>query len=578
MFRDLAKTFLFLVFALVFYAAMFFPNFADAATLGFSPSAGKFGAGQNFSVAIIVSTPDQAMNAVSGVVTFPPELLQVTSLSKGGSVVGLWVQEPSFSNSAGTVNFEGVALNPGFIGNAGRVLTINFRAKRAGSAQLSFATPVVLANDGQGTNILQSAGSANLELSAGAPTPLPAEEVQTTTDTNVLNITSSTHPDQSKWYRASTAKFVWDLPSGATAVRLAINKTPRGEPTVLYSPAVSEKIVEELEDGVWYFHAQARLASGEWGAISHYRAQIDTTKPSDFTIRELERDDETDPKIRLLLSAADDSSGVDYYELRLGSEALPVWRGARGEVYRTPALGPGTHTISARVFDRAGNNSSASITVSVLPLLSPTWTKYPSTLLAGQDFAAEGQTYPDIGLLVSVQEGNSPPEIFNLKSDAVGKFTFVSTEKLAAGHYTITAQVLRDDGAKSLPSVAISLRVRPPAWWRLGSQAVTTLSVAVPLVALLFLLAFLLEHSQRVLHRLRRKVRREVREAEESIGKAFDLLREDLEKQLSLLEKAKTKRDLTREESRILARARKNLRTAEKYIKKEVEDIEKGVG
>ena len=139
-------------------------SFTHAASLSFSPASGSFSVGQTFTVGLIVSTPDQAMNAVSGVLSFPADLLEVTSLSKGGSIVGLWVQEPSFSNSAGTVNFEGVALNPGFTGGSGRVLGVSFRVKRAGSAKLTFQTPSVLANDGQGTNILTSAGEANLNL------------------------------------------------------------------------------------------------------------------------------------------------------------------------------------------------------------------------------------------------------------------------------------------------------------------------------------------------------------------------------------------------------------------------------
>lgn len=572
------------IFFLFFVLVFFSPIFAHAASLSLSPNAGNFAAGQNFSVAIIVSTPNQAMNAVSGVLTFPADLLQVTSLSKGGSVVGLWVQEPSFSNSAGTVNFEGVALNPGFTGNAGRVLSINFRAKRSGSAKLSFVTPSVLANDGQGSNILTSASAANLQIGGAGTEPAVAKPVigdesgaEDEDDQNSLNITSSTHPDENKWYRTSTAKLAWDLPSGASAVRLAINKNSRSEGTVLYEPAVSEKVLDDLEDGVWYFHVQAKLANGSWSETSHYRLQIDTTKPSNFTIRESARDDDTDPKVKLLLSASDSLSGLDYYELRSGSETLPTWRGGRGEVYRTPALEPGTHTITARAFDRAGNAVLSSLSVTILPLLSPTWTDYQTDLLAGQNFVAKGQTYPETGLLISVQEGNNPAQIESVKSDNLGSFTFVSPEKLPAGNYQITARVLRDDGASSLPSTAIELNVRPPAWWRLGNKAVSALSVAIPFVALFVLLALLLEHSQRALRRLRRKVRQEVHQAEESIGKAFDLLREDLEKQLSLLEKAKTKRDLTKEEARILTRVRKNLRTAEKYIKKEIEDIEKEV-
>ena len=90
------------------------PSFAHAATLYFSPASGSHPVGKAISVSVFVSSTDQAINAVSGVVSFPKDKLEVTGLSKGGSILSLWVQEPSFSNGAGTASFEGIVLNPGF--------------------------------------------------------------------------------------------------------------------------------------------------------------------------------------------------------------------------------------------------------------------------------------------------------------------------------------------------------------------------------------------------------------------------------------------------------------------------------
>ncbi|MDP2703860.1 MAG: hypothetical protein Q8P01_01415, partial [bacterium] len=89
---------------------------------------------------ITVESTDQAMNAVSGVVSFPWDKLEVVSISKQGSILSLWPAEPSFSNSAGTVNFEGIALNPGYIGANGKILTITFRTRNTGQANLSFSS------------------------------------------------------------------------------------------------------------------------------------------------------------------------------------------------------------------------------------------------------------------------------------------------------------------------------------------------------------------------------------------------------------------------------------------------------
>ena len=142
-----------------------FPFGAEAAILNFSPPSGAYTIGNTFSVSVFVSSVDQAMNAASGAVSFLADKLEVISLSKTGSIFTLWVQEPSFSNTAGTINFEGIVLNPGFTGSAGKAITINFKAKAAGDAAVNFSSGSVLANDGKGANILASLGGAQFNLS-----------------------------------------------------------------------------------------------------------------------------------------------------------------------------------------------------------------------------------------------------------------------------------------------------------------------------------------------------------------------------------------------------------------------------
>lgn len=477
----LSKYFKFVLVLTLALSSFTFVSLAHAATISLLPANGNVVTGQAISVGVVVSTPDQAMNAASGVISFPPDLLEVTSISKGGSVVGLWVQEPSFSNVAGTVNFEGVVLNPGFTGANGRVLSVNFRAKKAGTANLTFLTPNVLANDGEGTNILTSAGGARFQIGAGSE---PAVLEPTTTSQPALVVTSSTHPDQDSWYRATTAKFQWRLPDGATAVRLLADSSRATTPSLLYDPPVTEKEVADLQEGVSYFHAQVKLADG-WAPATHFRLQIDTTPPDHLTLSEVARLDPMDPKVKLKFDASDKLSGLDHYEIVDGNSAPEVWRGAAGEVYESPALEPGSHTISVRAYDRAGNMLASSIIVEV--------------------------------------------------------------------------------------------QAPPSEWWTLGQKTLSSLSLAIPLLAVIMLLGWMLERSHARVRAWRRKIRKEVHEAEESIERAFDLIREDMEKQLGTLERAKTKRTLTREEGRIMTNIRKNLRLAERFIKKELDDIEKEV-
>ncbi|MBI5005417.1 MAG: hypothetical protein HZC03_02340, partial [Candidatus Lloydbacteria bacterium] len=167
-----------------------------AASLYITPSSGVYNVGQTFSAGVYVSSPEQTMNAASGIISFPSDKLQIVSLSKEGSVMNLWVQEPFFSNTAGTLSFEGVALNPGFNGLTGKILSATFKVKAVGAGTLAFTQGSILANDGLGTNILDNTTGANLSLQlSGSGSSVSAPSSSVGNVPNAPEVVSSTHPD-----------------------------------------------------------------------------------------------------------------------------------------------------------------------------------------------------------------------------------------------------------------------------------------------------------------------------------------------------------------------------------------------
>lgn len=147
---------------------------ASAATMSFGGSR-TFDVGDTFAIPVQVSTAaGESMNAVAATVRFPQAKLRVVSVADNG-IIDLWAEKPAYSNAEGTVTFQGIAYNPGFAGTNGRVLTVTFRALAAGEATLSFSNASVLANDGNGTEILTSSRAATLTVDA-APQKAPAVE------------------------------------------------------------------------------------------------------------------------------------------------------------------------------------------------------------------------------------------------------------------------------------------------------------------------------------------------------------------------------------------------------------------
>lgn len=262
----------------LFLTALFLlPGTVSAATLSLFSADNLVNAGDSFTETIIVLSVDQALNAVSGTLSFPADLLEVISISKTGSILSLWLQDPSFSNSNGSITWGGIVPNPGYIGERGQIFSVQFRAKKEGVATIDFSSSAVLANDGNGTNILTSAESSVVTISGTAQSQ-PEQSSQppiSASDGELLaRITSSTHPDETKWYKSSHVVFDWTNAEGVSAVLLGCDKNPNGKPSVLYSDPISHKELD-LTDGIWYFHVQEKRQGG-WGPISTYKIQIDT--------------------------------------------------------------------------------------------------------------------------------------------------------------------------------------------------------------------------------------------------------------------------------------------------------------
>lgn len=126
------------------------------ATLFVSPSSGAYKAGELFSVLVNVNTGGRDINAASAQINFDNQKLEIVSAGFANSIFSLWPEAPVYSNAAGTIRFSGGAPTPGFNGSSGSILRITFRPKAQGSASVIFRSGSVLANDGFGTNILDS--------------------------------------------------------------------------------------------------------------------------------------------------------------------------------------------------------------------------------------------------------------------------------------------------------------------------------------------------------------------------------------------------------------------------------------
>lgn len=337
-------------------ATLFMPAVSFAATLNVLPAAISVSAGEVFTETVSVSSADQALNATSGTVTFPASLLSVSSVSSANSILTLWVQQPTFSNYLGTVRWSGVVPNPGFTGIRGQIFSIRFVAKSAGTAAIGLSSPMVLANDGNGTNIFTAANPASVSISPSAPQPANATP-QNQSSVPLAAITSSTHPDQTEWYSSSHVALDWTNAPGVTALRLGYDQDANGLPTTFYSNLISHQELQ-LGDGIWYFHVQERNSDG-WGPVSTFRIQIDTVPPLPVLLQFPNGTTTAASTIAVQFTTTDALSGIDHYQLSVDGRSFEVIAQDGSGVYMLPSGSSGMHTLSVTAYDRAGNSATA---------------------------------------------------------------------------------------------------------------------------------------------------------------------------------------------------------------------------
>ncbi|MDP2930287.1 MAG: cohesin domain-containing protein [bacterium] len=539
-----------------------FSVFAAGATLSLSPSSGSYTVGDIFSVVIGVHTGGASINAAEATLNFPSEKLEVVSISKGGSIFPMWAVEPDYSNGQGVISFAGGIPGSSYNGTSGKVLTINFKIKGGGQAVIDFSGARVLAADGKGTDIFAAAQGGSYTLS-------PAAIKLSIRVPSAPKISSSTHPDPAKWYSLNDAKFSWLLTQDITGASLLVGRIPEVVPTVTYIPPISSREVADLEDGAWYFHVRLQNAAG-WGDAAHFRFQIDTTKPERFELQERERDDATDPRVVFLVNAIDSTSDIDHYEFQIDKKEVEIWQDDGTHVYKTSPLDPGNYVLFAKAVDKAGNYLDDSAKFIIEPLAPPTFLDYPYLVQIREPFLVKGETYPNaqvtlllqreesyVGAVMSLaQLKKAEPQSKATAADQNGNFTVSYEEGLKeSGIYKMWVEVVDERGAKSGPTEPLTLKVESPSFLKISSWATKFLAQIILAVALFFFLGFIVWYVYQKLSSWRKRIRKEVKEAEQALHKAIDTLKGE----------------------KIAGELKKDLDDVEKFVKKEIKDIEREV-
>ncbi|MCA9391727.1 hypothetical protein KC614_00795 [candidate division WWE3 bacterium] len=361
--------------SLIFFGLLLISSSVDAAgpaSLTPYPSASTVYKGSTFTVTVLVNTGGKSTNAFQATVRYPTDKVQAVAVSKGGSVCQLWVRDPSYSNGSGTASFEcGTPAN--YNGGSGTIGSITFRAINTGVATISVVSPSqVLAADGSGTNVLGSTGSRSVTINE-PPQSGPG-------------ISSSTHPNQDAWYKSNDVSFSWSASNGPLGYSINFDQNGGTSPDEVQDTTDTSKTYSSVNDGIWYFHARTRY-SNVWSSSSSYRVQIDTTPPEDFipTI-DPEGISET-PTPTVYFNTSDATSGVVKYLVSIDDGAFTEQQSP----YQLPAQRSGSHIVTIKAVDAAGNETTGKVEVKIKEIPVPEFNILNPNIIFGEEIKIQGK-------------------------------------------------------------------------------------------------------------------------------------------------------------------------------------------
>jgi len=149
----------------------------NAATLTFDvPDTVTFG--ETFTVPIRIDPGEECINTVAATITYPTDVLTAVDVSRGESILSLWVEPPKIASGDGIITFSGgipggyCGMVSGDVGDANVILTLVFAALEnpgeigeVRAATLEYVSePSIFINDGFGTPAPVSAPPATFTV------------------------------------------------------------------------------------------------------------------------------------------------------------------------------------------------------------------------------------------------------------------------------------------------------------------------------------------------------------------------------------------------------------------------------
>lgn len=324
-------------------------------TIKFEPDSDVISQFSEKTIAIKVFTGGEAINVVNAIVHYNTTTIAVLDISTKNSLCdpGLFIEKEN-NTEKGEIRIICGVPNPGFYDPVGTVAEITVQPLSAEPIYLDFTEETqVLANDGLGTNVLRVATNGFYQV--------VRQKFATADIISPLPIFSPSHPNSNRWYNNKNIKLSWPKLLGGTYY-YTLNHSPNSSAQDKISSTTNNYVDISVDNGINYFHLQAKDAGGGLGVSSSFKIMVDTVPPSSPKIKTSSETIGKGEIVRMDFVSKDALSGLQsgfYVKIDEGI-LLPV-----KPPFYIPFIKKGEYSIVIRVFDKANNFSDSKTVIHV---------------------------------------------------------------------------------------------------------------------------------------------------------------------------------------------------------------------
>jgi len=544
---------------------------ANAADLSIEVNSTQVKVGDTVTATVYVNSDNQSINNIDGSISVSSDILEIQSVSNSGSILNLWVEQPSYSKNL--VDFNGGVPNPGYSGSKGKIVSIFMKAVKAGNAQISFNSASVRANDGLGTDVLKNKSGKTINVLSNVIQPVQNPEIEETVTNQISTpaapvIKSLETPDSNKWYSVEKTNFSWSLPNNVFAVRTLFDKKPDTSPSVVYNPAIKNKTLEDLQDGVWYFHIQYQNEAG-WGKVTHRKIQIDNTEPKEtnlqYNISDL-------GLVDLVLEGSDATSDISKFVISTNdfSDIVIDEISETGKAKTTfPTDYFGLKEIKVKTFDSAGNISESNITIDFPKISKPEIINYPKSINYGEEFIIEGKSSkPNSEAVIYIENKNGETLNYKKTTNSLGEFSFAIGSLDMRGKIQVRVEV------GSISSDKIEFEIISEKYLEWGKKIINALSIFVPIISIILLLAaiiYLVFKKLIFANKKEKERKRKIKKIEKETIHIIDTLKENVLEDIHLFKVDKSIHDIDEAEKVLLNNLLKDFKNISLVINRRIQ-------